>query len=234
MPCAFPNKVWMSAEGTSRPSRFTYEEHPETFRSQNTGRGGGGGGVTFVRLRAGPLSVGVVPFPQMMDVPLYHHQASGHGHLPLGSALQDFSVAAPPEHGEGGVAPERAEGLRLVGQVEAQAGAGAQVEEAVLGDPLPEHAARGPLAVVQHQVRAVHGDATLQRLALQDEEALFWDGERQHFIFPLDACRGTRCGPPAPHRKYFIVQSTEKPVSSIFILFRSDPVGHRSMSHLNV
>ena len=110
----------------------------------------------------------------MIGVFLYHHQTSGHSHLPLRCPVQHVSTAAPPQHGEGHVALECAERLRRVGDVEAQARAGAQVEEAMSGDPLPQHATRGPLAVLQHQVGAVHCDAALQRLALQDKQTLFW------------------------------------------------------------
>lgn len=119
----------------------------------------------------------VVPSPYMIGIFLYHHQTSGHSHLPLGSTVQHVSTAAPPQHREDRVAFKCAEGLRGVGQVEAQARAGAQVEEAMLGDPLPQHVARGPFAVLQNQVRAIHCDATLQRFTLQDEEALFWEEE---------------------------------------------------------
>lgn len=111
----------------------------------------------------------------MMDIPLYHHQTSSHSHLPLGNPLQYFPVAAPPQHRESGVARKRAEGLRLVWQIKSQTGAGAQIEEAMLRDPLPEHGPRGPLAVVQHQVWAIHCDAPFQWLTLHDEEALFWN-----------------------------------------------------------
>jgi len=109
----------------------------------------------------------------MVGVFLHHHQTSGHGHLPLGHPVQHVAAAAPPQHREGRVALERAQRLRRVRDVEAQARAGAQVEEAMPGHPLPQHAARGPLAVLQHQVGAVHCDAALQRLALQDEQTLF-------------------------------------------------------------
>ena len=110
----------------------------------------------------------------MIRVFLHHHQPSGHSHLPLGRPVQHVPAAAPPQHREGHVALERAERLRRVRDVEAQARAGAQIEEAMSGDPLPQHAARGPLAVLQHQVRAVHCDAAFQRLALQDEQTLSW------------------------------------------------------------
>lgn len=136
---------------------------------------------TFIWIRAGPLSGRVVPFPLMVRVFLHHHQTSGHSHLPVGQSVQHVSVAAPPHHGQGRVTLERAERLRRVRHVQAQARAGAQIEEAMSGDPLPQHAARGPLAVLQHQVRAIHRDAALQRLALQDEQTLFWKdiGERE-------------------------------------------------------
>lgn len=119
----------------------------------------------------------VVPFPHMIGIFLDHHQTSGHSHLPLGSAIQHVSTAAPPQHREGRVTLKCAEGLRGVGQVEAQARAGAQVEEAMLRDPLPQHVARGPFAVLQNQVRTIHRDAPLQRFTLQDEDALFWEEE---------------------------------------------------------
>ncbi len=73
--------------------------------------------------------------------------------------MQHVSIAAPPQHRERHVTLERAERLRRVRDVEAQTRAGAQVEEAMSRDPLPQHAARGPLAVLQHQVRAIHRDA---------------------------------------------------------------------------
>lgn len=128
--------------------------------------------LTFVGVRAGAFPGGVVALPAVVRVLLHHHQASGDGHLPLGHAVQHVAAAAPPQHGEGGVALEHAERLRGVGRVEAQARAGAQVEEAMLGDPLPQHAARGPLTVVQNRAGPIHGDAALQRLALQDEHTL--------------------------------------------------------------
>lgn len=121
---------------------------------------------TFIWICAGPLSGGVVPYPLMMRVLLYHHQPSSHSQLPRGRPVQHVSSAAPPQHGEGHVALEHAERLRRVRHVEAQASAGAQIEEAMTGDPFPQHAACGPLAVLQHQVRAIHCDAAFQRLAL--------------------------------------------------------------------
>lgn len=169
MPWAFPNKVWISAKGISHLLWFM-KCHPSALDFRTLV-----GCFTFIRSGAGPLSVGVVSLPQMMNIPLYHHQTPSHSHLPLGSPLQYFSIAAPPQYRESGVTSKCAEGLRLVRQIEPQTGAGAQIEEAMLGDPLPEHTARGPLAVVQHQVWAIHCDATLQRFTLQDEEAFFWD-----------------------------------------------------------
>lgn len=127
---------------------------------------------TFIWVRAGPLFGRVVPFPLMISVFLNHHQASGHSHLPRGRPVKHVPTAAPPQHWVGHVTLERAEGLRRVRDVESQAHAGAQIEKAMSGDPLPQHAARGPLAVLQHQVRAVHGDAAFQRLTLQDEQTL--------------------------------------------------------------
>lgn len=72
------------------------------------------GYFTFIRLGAGPLSVGAVSFPKMMNIPFYHHQTTSHSHLPLGSPLQYFSVAAPPQHRESRVTSKGAQGLRLV------------------------------------------------------------------------------------------------------------------------
>ncbi len=85
-----------------------------------------------------------------------------------------MSTAAPPQHRQSHVTLEHAEGLCLVGDVEAEARTGAKVEEPMSRDPLPKHAARWPLAILQHQIRALHGDAALQRLALQNEQTLFW------------------------------------------------------------
>lgn len=113
----------------------------------------------------------------MIGIFLDHHQTSGHSHLPLGSTVQHVATAAPPQHREDCVTFKCTEGLRGVGQVEAQARAGSQVEEAMLRDPLPQHVARGPFAVLQNQVRAIHRDATLQWFTLQDEEALVWEEE---------------------------------------------------------
>ena len=110
----------------------------------------------------------------MIRVFFNNQQTSGHSHLPLGRPVQHVSIAAPPQQGEGCVALERAEGLRRVRNVEAQARAGAEVEKAVPGDPLPQHPARRPLTVIQHQVRAVHRHAAFQRLTLQDEDTFFW------------------------------------------------------------
>lgn len=136
--------------------------------------------------------MGVVPFPHMIRVFLYHHQTSGHSHLPLGSPVQHVSIAAPPQHREGHVAFKRAKRLRRVRDVEAQAHAGAQVEEAMLRDPLPQHAARGPLAVLQHQVRAIRRDAAFQRFTLQDEQALLWKEKRGENKEEEDEMRGDR------------------------------------------
>lgn len=108
----------------------------------------------------------------MVDVLLRHHRAPGHRHLPLGRSVHHVSVAAPPQHGGGDVALEHAQRPRRVRGVEAQAGGGAQVEEAVPGDPLPQHVARGALAVPQDQTGPVRRDAALQRKTLQDEETL--------------------------------------------------------------
>lgn len=92
---------------------------------------------TFIWIRAGPLSGGVVPFPLMIRVFLNYNQTSGHIHLPLGRPVEHVSTAAPPQHGEGHVALEHAEGLRRVRDVEAKAHAGAIVKEPVSRDPLP-------------------------------------------------------------------------------------------------
>lgn len=110
----------------------------------------------------------------MIRVFFYHHQSSGHSHSVLGSPVHEVSIAAPPQHRKGHVAFKHAKRLRRVRHVEAQAHAGAQVEEAMLGDPLPQHVACGPPAVLQHQVGAIHCDAAFQRFTLQDEQALFW------------------------------------------------------------
>lgn len=179
MPCAFPNKVWISATSTSHILWFM-KCHQNALDFRTLVRY-----FTFIRSGAGPLSVGVVSLPQMMDIPLYHHQTSSHSHLPLGSPLQYFSVAAPPQYRESSVASKRAEGLRLVRQIEPQTGVGAQIEEAMLGDPLPEHTARGLPAVAKHQVWAIHCDATLQRFTLQDEEAFFWDEDTNETILHI-------------------------------------------------
>lgn len=80
-------------------------------------------------------------------------------------------MTTPPQHGRGHVALEHAQGSRRVRDVEAQAGAGAQIKEAVPGDPLPQHAARGASTVLQNRAGAAHQDATLQRQTLQDEDA---------------------------------------------------------------
>lgn len=98
------------------------------------------------------------------------------GYLPLGGPVQDVPIAAPPHHGEGHVTLKHAKRLRRVGDVEAQAHAGAQVEKAMLRHPLPQHAARGPPTVLQHQSGAIHRDAAFQLLTLQDEQALFCSG----------------------------------------------------------
>lgn len=124
---------------------------------------------TFIGIRAGPFSGGVIPPPLVVRGLLHHHQTTGHGQLHLGRPVQSVSVTAPPQGAEGRVTLERAERVRGIAGVEAQAHAGAQVEEAVSGHPLPEHAARGPLTVLQHQVGAVHGDAAFQLGTLQDE-----------------------------------------------------------------
>lgn len=163
-----------------KSSIINYEMSPKCFDFRTLVRC-----FTFIRSGAGPLSVGVVSLPQMRNVPLYHHQTSSHSHLPLGSPLQYFPTAAPPQHRESGVASKRAEGLRFVRQIEPQTGAGAQIEEAMLGDPLPEHTARGPLAVAQHQVGAIHCDAALQRFTLQDEEAFFWDEDTKETLLHI-------------------------------------------------
>lgn len=110
----------------------------------------------------------------MVRVFFDHHQSSGHSHLVPGSPVYEVSLAAPPQHRNGHVTFEHAKRLRGVGHVEAQAHAGAQVEEPMLGDPLPQHVSRGPLAVLQHKAGAIHRDATFQRFTLQDEQALFW------------------------------------------------------------
>lgn len=109
----------------------------------------------------------------MISVFLDYHQTSGDCHPPLGRPVEHVSTAAPPQHSKGHVTLERAERLRCVRDVEAQAHAGTQVEEAMPGDPLPQHAARGPLTVLKHQVRAIHCDAALQWLTLQDKQTLF-------------------------------------------------------------
>lgn len=185
MPCAFPNSVCTSANTTKPGVSFSFcaSDVAETRAS-----------LTFIGIRARPLSGRVVPFPPVVGVFLHHHQTSGHGHLPVGRPVQSVSAAAPPQHGERRVALERAERLRGVRDVEAQARAGAQIEEAVSGDPLPQHAARGPLAVLQHQVGAVHRDAALQRLALQDEHTLRWGARRQKEYI------GMLCGAKISHR----------------------------------
>lgn len=110
----------------------------------------------------------------MIRVFFNYQQTSSQGHLPLGCPVQHVPTAAPPEHGEGRVALKRAESLGRVRNVEAQARAGAQVEEAMSGHPLPQHAARRPFTVLQHQVGAVHGDAALQWCTLQYKDTLFW------------------------------------------------------------
>lgn len=129
---------------------------------------------TFIWIRAGPFPRGVVPFPLMVRVFFYHHQTSSHSHLPLGRAIQHVSTAAPPQHREGHVTLESAKRLRRIGNIEPQAHACAQIEEAMPGDPLPQHAARWLFAVLQHQVRAIHCDAAFQWLALQNKQTLFW------------------------------------------------------------
>lgn len=109
----------------------------------------------------------------MVRVFFNYHQTSSYSHLPLGRTKQHVSIAAPPQHREGHVTLEYAKRLCRIRNVEAQACAGAQIEEAMPGDPLPQHAARWSLAVLQHQVRAIHCDAAFQRLTLQDKKTLF-------------------------------------------------------------
>lgn len=120
----------------------------------------------------GTFSRRVVSFPLVVNVLLHHHRPPGHRHLPLGRSVHHVTVATPPQHGRGHVALEHAQRPRRVRDVEAQAGAGAQVEEAVPGDPLPQHAARGAPAVLQNRAGAARRDAALQRQTLQDEETL--------------------------------------------------------------
>lgn len=129
---------------------------------------------TFIWIRAGPFPRGVVPFPLMGSVFFYHHKTSRHSHLPLGRTIQPVSTAAPPQHREGHVTLECAKRLRCVGNIEPQACACAQIEEAMPGDPLPQHAARWLFAVLQHQVRAIHCDAAFEWLTLQNKQTLFW------------------------------------------------------------
>lgn len=92
----------------------------------------------------------------MIGVFLDHHQLSRRGQLPLGRPKQRVPPAAPPHDWEGHVTLKHAQRLRGVGHVQAEAPAGAQVEEAMLGDPLPQHACRGPPALRQHQLGALH------------------------------------------------------------------------------
>lgn len=115
-----------------------------------------------------------MPLPLIIIAFLHHHQPSSHGHLPLERPVQRVATAAPPHHGVGLVALKHAKRLRGVQDVEAQARAGAQVEEAMRGHPLPQHAACGTLTVFQHQAGMIHLDAALQHDALQDKQALSW------------------------------------------------------------
>lgn len=110
----------------------------------------------------------------MVSVFLYHHQTSSQSHLPLGRTIQHVSIAAPPQHREGHVTLECAKWLHRIRDVEAQARARAQIEEAMPGDPLPQHAARWLLAVRQPQVEGIHRDAALQWLTLQNKQTLLW------------------------------------------------------------